>query len=475
MKRRGFLHNSALGILGTGFLSSAHTPNLIDEQLDLFRGSSPKNIIFLVSDGMSHGTLNMACHMRYRMEGRASYWTRLYMQNKARRALMDMSSASSMVTDSAAASSSWGGGVRVKNGSLNTNEDGTQNTPILQKFKNSGKSVGCVTTVPITHATPAGFCIANKTRGDQGEIALQYLPLKFDVMMGGGSNFFDAEKRKDKQDVFGMFAKEGYHIVRSRDEMMAIKTISPKKPILGTFYNDGLPHTIDRNNSKELQTSTPTLSEMAAKALEVLSQNKKGFFLQIEAGKVDWAAHANDATGLIFDQLSFDDTIKVATDFADKNKDTLVVITTDHGNANPGLFYGTEADKNFDKLPKFTHSNEWILKGFTKESTVAQVIDRHMEATQIALKPEEAKDILSYYTTQEEGGVYNAYKLPYKALGAIQGKYTSVSWAAVDHSADYVELAMYGEGSEAMPGFMRNVDMHQFLLKISNVKDVKLL
>lgn len=87
-----------------------------------------------------------------------------------------------MVTDSAAGSSSWGGGVRVKNGSLNANADGSINIPILQKFKNKGKLVDCVTAVPVAHATRAGFCIANNKRENMDAIALQYLSLRFAVI-----------------------------------------------------------------------------------------------------------------------------------------------------------------------------------------------------------------------------------------------------------------------------------------------------
>jgi alkaline phosphatase len=133
----------------------------------------------MVSDGMSTGTLNMADMFLQRKEGRRSHWLKLYDEQKITRALMDTASASSMVTDSAAGSSSWGGGVRVPNGSLNVNADGSFNKPILQKFKAAGKSVGCVTTVPITHATPAGFCVNNNKRGDMDEIAEQYLSLRF--------------------------------------------------------------------------------------------------------------------------------------------------------------------------------------------------------------------------------------------------------------------------------------------------------
>lgn len=73
--------------------------------------------------------------------------------------MMDTASADSLVTDSAAGGSAWGGGVRVPNGSLNMGANGDKYTPILQKFKNEGKKVGCVTTVPITHATPASFVL----------------------------------------------------------------------------------------------------------------------------------------------------------------------------------------------------------------------------------------------------------------------------------------------------------------------------
>ena len=110
-----------------------------------------------------------------------------------------MASASSVVTDSSAASSSWGGGVRVKNGSLNISPDGKENMPILQKFKKAGKKVGCVTTVMVNHATPAGFCTWSKSRNAMDEIALT-TPIRFDVMLGGGSKYFDPAIARTKKD-----------------------------------------------------------------------------------------------------------------------------------------------------------------------------------------------------------------------------------------------------------------------------------
>lgn len=468
MNRRDFFQKTSLGFLGASLLDNRI---LTPAELDAWKGKKPANVIFMVSDGMSTGTLNMASLLRRRMEGRQSHWLQLYEQGLVSRGLMDMAAANSMITDSAAASSSWGGGVRVRNGSLNTNADGSQNKPIWQKFKQAGKAVGCVTTVPITHATPAGFCVANKARGDQSEIALQYLDLRFDVMMGGGTNFFSADFRKDKQDVFGQYAAKGYRVAKNRNEMTALAH-SLEKPVLGVFHEDGLPFSLDRKSSKELENATPTLAEMTQKAIDILSRNQKGFALQIESGKVDWAAHSNDTGGILYDQLAFDDTIKVVMDFARKDGNTLVVVTTDHGNANPGLFYGEKADTNFDKIHDFRQTNEWILKGINKNSSLNQIIERHEAATGIAITNDDAKSIHAHYIEQEEGGVYNAYKLPFRALGKIQTSYTSVGWAGVDHSADFVELAMHGPGSELMKPFIKNTDMHNFLLRVCQINDL---
>src|SRR5690606_11570426 len=159
-----------------------------------------------------------------------------------------------IVTDSAAASSSWGGGVRVLNGSLNIGPDGEHYLPILQKFRSSGKKVGCVTTVSITHATPAGFCVNQKKRSDQDAIAEQYPELGLDVMMGGGNQYFSPDKRKDKKDIYAEYLAKGWQIVKTRDEMISAK---PTAPILGVFAEDALPYSIDRESASELKRNVP--------------------------------------------------------------------------------------------------------------------------------------------------------------------------------------------------------------------------
>lgn len=469
MNRRNFFKKGSLFALGTTLLQPFESVAHEEDLMTLHKNKKAKNIIIVVSDGMSIGTLNMTDLYLNRKTGKGSHWLQLYKDKKVSRALMDMASASSIVTDSAAASSSWGSGFRVKNGSLNIGTKGEEYLPIWQKFKIAGKMAGCVTTVPITHATPAGFCIASKSRNSQEGIAELYMDLKFDVMLGGGDNYFSAEVRKDKRDLYKEFADKGFTVVKNKKEMWQSNN---SKPILGVFDSEGLPYSKDRESSKELTEKVPTLAEMTQRAIDKMKNNPKGFVLQVEAGKVDWAAHGNDVAGLIYDQVAHDEAVKVALDFAEKDQNTLVIITTDHGNANPGIIYGKDANANFDTIQHYKQTNDWILNGIGRETSVAQLIERVEYANNFILNEDEAKEILSYYNAIKiEDGLYNPRHLPLSTLASIQKKRNAVGWISTDHSADYTELAMYGPGSQLLPSFIKNTDLHYLMLEAAEVEN----
>ncbi len=465
MERRSFI-NSGLWAVLTGAVASPLAMSGCTNIISDHKKRVAKNIIFLVSDGMSTGTLNMADLLSQRKLGKSSAWLKLYRENKIKHALMDTASRNSMITDSAAASSSWGGGVRVNNGALNMAPDGTKYQPILQKFKKSGKKVGCVTTVPITHATPAGFSVNMKSRQHQDQIADMYLSLKFDVMMGAGTVYFDGSKREDKKNILGDFTQNGFQVVQNKTDML---NLTPNKPVLGLFGNNELPYTLDYSSDKSLTKEQPSLAEMTKKAIALMQDNPEGFVLQVEGGKVDWAAHSNDAAALLYDQIAFDDAIEVAIKFAEAREDTLVVITTDHGNSNPGLIKCTGVDDKFDLFHQFKHTNEWILHGIKREDKIAAVIDRIHYAQGYAITKEEAQVILKKYASLNSGGLYNAYKLPFADLAKIQEKYIAVHWSGMSHSSDFVELCMFGAGSEALPPFVKNIDLHNYMLKTAEV------
>jgi alkaline phosphatase len=177
------------------------------------RSGKVRGVVFMVSDGMSHGVLQLAEAFSQLTRKRGTGWWRLFNDPAAARGLMDTASANSLVTDSAAASSAWGGGQRVNNGAINTTPQGKAIQPIAAVLKKSAPAtrIGLVTTATVTHATPAGFAASVAKRADENDIAIQYLE-RVDVILGGGSGFFDAGMRPDKRDLRGDFTKAGYGI-----------------------------------------------------------------------------------------------------------------------------------------------------------------------------------------------------------------------------------------------------------------------
>jgi alkaline phosphatase len=332
LSRRSFLSRSGLAAATAAGIAAPHVARSA-EQLLGSTGQKPKRIIHIVSDGMSLGTLTCSSLYSEMTRQRPLTWIKLLQQPETRQALMNTRSLNSAVTDSSAASSAWGSGSRVVNGAVNVLPDGKLLTPFYALFSEAGWATGLVTTAEITHATPAGFAVAVKSRGDSQAIAAQYLVRKVDVLLGGGRPFFSPRSRKDKRDLRAEFTAAGYTVVLDRDALL-------KAPIdtklLGTFSDSHLPYTIDHRNDAKLKASTPTLVEMTKVALARLQRHEK-FILQVEGARIDHAAHNSDAPAAIHDQLALDEAIDACVEFQRQNPDTLIVITTDHANSNLGL------------------------------------------------------------------------------------------------------------------------------------------
>jgi len=471
--RRDFLKTGALSTLGLGAGGLAGTANG-QSRTDASSVDAPgeaKNVIFLVSDGISAGTLTMADLLLRRQEGRASNWIRLYEEGRVRRGLMDMASANSIVTGSAAAASSWGSGHRVENERVNIGPNGEAYRTILEIFRDAGKGTGLVTTTRITHATPAGFGINMPARWSEDKIAAQYLEREYDVLMGGGQRHFEAEERVDGENLFAGFRDKGYTVARTKKEL---SRWGHEGAFLGTFFDTHLPYTLDHRNIPEHQNRVPTLSAMTDAALNRLDKTDGGFLLQIEGGRVDHGAHDNDTGGLVYDQIAFDNAIGRVLDFVEGRDDTLVIITTDHGNANPGVSAAgdryNDSNPMFDRIADFQYTNDWILSELDEESTHRQIRDRVEEAWQFPITRDEAELLQDAMRGQYEAA-YRKKSAPDLLLGAIQANYTSVNWLSGDHTSDYVELAALGPGSEAIGSFTRNTDVFDLMVEAAGVRE----
>ncbi|TAF16949.1 MAG: alkaline phosphatase, partial [Verrucomicrobia bacterium] len=343
--RRDFLKFAGLGSLVFGAGSAQALGAEGREASANSAKRQAKNVIFMVSDGMCFSVLTAAQTYLTRTEKRSSNWMKMYAERPVVRSLCETDSASGIVTDSAAAASCWGIGERIDNGVLNITPDGRKPLTLVQKMNAAKKRCGLVTTATATHATPAGFAVTVAKRSDQKAVAAQYLERGVDVVLGGGTQYFNDALQ-------AAYRKAGYGIALDRDQLLAD---DGKAPLLGLFSKSHIPFEIDRLNSAELKASTPTLAEMTKVALQRLSSAPEGFFLLVEGGRIDHAAHGNDGAAAIREQVAFDEAIATVLAFVDKNPDTLLVITTDHGTG--GFNVNGLGSEDFDtSAPSYSES-----------------------------------------------------------------------------------------------------------------------
>ncbi|MDX2267103.1 MAG: alkaline phosphatase [Bryobacter sp.] len=433
------------------------------------RGGKPKNIIYLVSDGMSHSVLMMAEYLSRMSRQKGTRWAAMINDANATNASQDVASLSSPVTDSAASASAWGSGSRVANAAINVLPDGTRLEPILKLAKARGLRTGLVTTATVTHATPAGFAAIEPRRDNEEGIALQYKGV-VDVVLGGGQKFYLPNLRKDKRDVPAEYKQAGYQFATTRAELLGA---SVQQPILGVFSPGHIPYSLDQLS---MPTPPPTLSEMTKFALDALTtKGSKGFVLQVEGGRVDHAAHDNDIAALLWDQLAFDDALGLCLDFAARRGDTLVVVTTDHGNSTPGFNgMGTEykdSKKCFERLLQAKASFEVLPLKLPQGKPGAANFWELIKTERGLDFSEREGTLLADSFAGVKGLSLNARQDNFKGvLGQLLGNHYGVGFTGMDHTGEYVQMNAYGPGAAPFAGFVSNTDVFPTLTSYLGIK-----
>ncbi len=419
-----------------------------------------KGVVLLVSDGMSPGVFTLAEAFSKNTRSRGTIWWNLWNEPKAARGLMDTASADSLVTDSAAAASAWGGGKRVNNGAINIDPDGNRIEPISVALKAAGAKLGLVTTTRITHATPAGFASAVANRGMEKEIAEQYLE-QADIFLGGGSKFFELG-------LLEKYEKSGYTVVRDREALLG----SRDAKILGMFGDDHLPYTIDQMNGGELKAKVPTLAEMTSAALDRFLEDSATFFLMVEGGRVDHAAHLNCIAGVLHDQIAFDDAVAATLAKTAVRDDILVVVTSDHGNSNPGLngigWNYEKSNEHFAHASKFRMSFERFFQGWrplreSGKSGLTKYITNHLHFTPTA---EELEAIHEALRTRKAEDWNHQHRNREGLLGQIVGNHTGIGWTGVSHTSDPTLVSAIGPEAERFGGLIVNTDVNRHLREL---------
>lgn len=463
LSRRHLLGMGAAG-LGTGLIG------LPSFALANPKPRKPKNIIFCVCDGMAASVPTMADHLQQILHGRTSYWRWLMRQDFVVNGMQDVRSLNSVVTDSAASASAWGCGRQIWNGQLNMFPDGTELQTLTNLMQGAGMRTGLVTTARITHATPAGFAVNSIERGLEDEIAEKFLACGVDVLMGGGNRHFAADKRKDKTDLYKKYEAKGYAILRSRDETM----LTTAGKILGIYADSHVPYTVDRNHSIELQRSAPTLAQMTQTAIRALNRGSGGFLLQVEGARVDHGGHGNDLAGMIYDQIAFEEAVKVAVDFAVDDGDTLVIITADHACGGvalngAGSGYG-DSNKGLETLAAMTASYERILPEIGSKPNRSHVQDVIETRLKIKLTNDEAQAVVDAAAGNSPFKLSSFRNGTNAALADVLGNHTKVGFTSGNHTGEWVMLTALGPGKEACAGLVQNTSLFDLMVSARDLR-----
>ncbi|MBP3557617.1 MAG: alkaline phosphatase [Thermoguttaceae bacterium] len=300
-------------------------------------------------------------------------------------------------TDSAASGTAINTGVKTQSGRVGFSKDGKKLENFADMNYRAGRSVGVVTTVQISHATPATTSAHNMSRGNYEEISKEQInDLPLTVLFGAGHPAYNRGAKINKKpedlnyqfvggrEVWEAVSKDegykGWKFIDEREKFAELAKMTPDtnptdlpKKILGIGRDNGDMLPIDgfaddesfvqERYSKEALANTPTLTDMTLGALNVLAQNDKGFYLMVEGGAIDHANHGRNAQNSALEHASFSKAIDAAIAWVEKYSswdDTIMIITSDHETGciwGPGTFEDMDENGKFD--PKKDEFNEF--------------------------------------------------------------------------------------------------------------------
>lgn len=413
-----------------------------------------KNIIVMIPDGMSVGGITVARWFKAYDKEKDSFDTAAAlaldeMASGLVRTYWQTSSVLGAVTDSAPAGTAFATGRKTndKHIGVGGDEEKAPYASILEAAKTLGKATGIIATSNIQHATPAAFSSHYFDRSRYDILGEQQVHQMMDVVFGAGSKYLQAENRKDGEDMVATLKDLGYQYITTRDELNALT----KAPVFGMFAEGAMAYDIDR---AENASHEPSLAEMTAKAIELLSQNEKGFFLMVEGSKVDWAAHANDPVGIVSDVLAFDAAVAVALDYAKTHNNTLILSATDHNNG--GITIGDrETDGSYSKDPV----SRFILP-LTRATLTGEGIEAKLDEERSNIKEVMAQYFGIEDLTEEEIEEIKAAgkgSMNY-AVGPMISRRANIGWTTGGHTGEEVTLYTYAPNNDRIWGTLDNTD-----------------
>lgn len=280
----------------------------------------PQNVIFLIGDGMGLTQITA---------GSIAKKTPLVLE-KFRQIGLVKTYSTKLITDSAAGATAMATGSKTYNGAISMNIHQEKLKTIVEYAEEADWLTGIVTTATVTHATPACFYGHQPTRSRVNQkLAAEFMTKNIEVLMGGGWNYF--KDGLDGRDLIAEAQEKGYFVT---DNINQVGDYRPEKMIC--LISAKLPPKLEERGN--------FLPLAAKKAIDILSYPKSNFFLMIEGAQIDWGGHQNESDYIVEEMLDFDKTVQEAFDFAEKDGNTLVIVTADHETGGYSINGGSQKD-----------------------------------------------------------------------------------------------------------------------------------
>lgn len=268
-----------------------------------------ENVILLISDGTGLSQISSAFYFKDSSPNYARF------ENIG---LINTSSSREDVTDSAAGATAFACGEKTYNGAIGVADDSTSIKNLVEIVSLKNIKTGMVATSSITHATPASFYAHSLSRGNTEEIALHLAESEVDFFAGGGLEFFN--NREDGRNLLNEMVEKKFMI--DSIALGNLSKIQNEEKVGYLLAKNAMPK-VEEGRGDFLVKATDL-------GIQFLGKDDSNFFMMVEGSQVDWGGHANDGAYLVSEMIDFDDAVGKALDFAEKDGNTLVIVTSDH-------------------------------------------------------------------------------------------------------------------------------------------------
>ena len=499
-----------LGLMLLAFTASASDSN-IEKQRQNYRGKTPKYIFYFIGDGMGLSQSNAAEAYLSAINNKSGV-QKLEMNKFPHHGFYTTYASDRFITGSAAAGTALATGYKA---SINTiGMDASKQKPvesIAERARDLGYKVGIVSSVSIDHATPAAFYAHQPSRSMYYNISLDLSKSNFNYFGGGGIKHPEGDGKIDKNNLMANFgqgadkkvankqansielAKErGYRLLNTKAEFQNLKKGDNKIIAIAPRLAGGkaLPYAIDQTEDDI------TLSDFTKKGIELLD-NKKGFFMMVEGGKIDWTCHANDAATAIKEIINLDSAVKIALEFYNKHpKETLIVVGGDHETGGMALgFSGSHYDSAFKILQYQNISNDGFTElvdkykkdnlGNYKLEDGMTLVEKHFglgdkekglelstfEKDQLANAFEQSMNYKKEFKKNDQFYLlYGSYNPLTTTACHILSQKAGIGWTSFSHTATPIPVRAIGVGAELFSGYYDNTDMAKNIFRLLESK-----